>query len=1235
MPILEGDIQIMASQVLDDVPEGGGAATGTAIADGASNNLYPDVSELDRVYGRVQLRKVFPAVRTEDTDRYSGANVIVVDPPDDPAVSVVLFDTDDAFDTRTQAATRIEAYLSLGAAYGGLLFGNHIQGQMTVSVIQRAGTQTPAVGETIVLRKNEGLVTQIEQYVRVTEVSTEVHEFTDTDGDFERMVVTMGVSDQLVSDFPGFDAVRRDASVSYTGKTRVYDTLVADAARYYGVVSLKTAITLGAYTAQVDGIFSQLVPSSRTETPIADARMNQVSAAYAAAGGVISASGFYSLSATQTLFAGGGILPGTFVLVVSGTTYTDNAGQLMQAGTPIGTVDYENGIVAPSITISGNGTLSYRPAGRPGVVSESFDIPVTVANQRLTYTLTLNPVPLAASLQISYLSQGRWYVLNEDGSGAIRGADSSLGAGTINFTTGTISLTLGALPDILSSIILVWAPSAVTEALVLSDTALDHRFGQRVTLPMAIKPGTLSIAWNDGTARTATDSNGSLIGDAKGKVFYQTGVVIISPNSLPAVGTPFSVSTMRANVTQHDAMAFTDGGSAWTTTLTLPVRAGAVEMSVVASYDVRSYPGVDEPTKRLLRVTDDGAGALVVPNETGTLTIGSINYGTGDVSINKSTAGLRSVQGVWEPRTVLGTEVGVVYTGTETRTLPLAILNGPAGATLPLPAWAWWTGSQTGALKSRYSASDTTAASTPYTFTQLELSAPEDVAEALQRNVSTIKSESSGTTGGGSAGTGVRIYESYNGGWQSVKFLLGGHPHISKVYGAMQQLMIDPSAVTGEGPIVGSMPLYGRDMKLTSWPTGVSPQISSLTGVKSTPTEGLDSLSLVDRVTFRTATAPVAPNGFNVVGTLSNDATFNEVADEDGFINGGGVVGKIDYETGVVRLVFGAPTLTPGTGVIDVSALGVPGVTLVALNIARADTLRYNAVAYSYIPLAADILGLNPVRLPPDGRVPIFRPGTVAVVHHTADTSPVTVSNGQTISTGRIRLSRVQVIGANDLTISTGYAVNKIAGTVTFSDVSGYSQPVTIRHRIEDMALVSDAQISGLLRFTRPMSHAYPVGSYVSSALLIGDMKARVASVFDQNTWTNVWSDDLIGTPAPASYDLINHPPVIENLGAVTERWALVFTGATGFNIIGEHLGQVGTGTTTLGCAPLNPATGTPYFELAATGFGTGWVVGNALRINTVGAIAPVWVARVVQQSEPEVLSDSFTMAVRGDVDTP
>jgi len=245
------------------------------------------------------------------------------------------------------------------------------------------------------------------------------------------------------------------------------------------------------------------------------------------------------------------------------------------------------------------------------------------------------------------------------------------------------------------------------------------------------------------------------------------------------------------------------------------------------------------------------------------------------------------------------------------------------------------------------------------------------------------------------------------------------------------------------------------------------------------------------------------------------------------------------------------------------------------------------------------------------------------------------VSNGQTINAGRVRLSRVRVVGFDGAVINTGYTADLEAGTVTFTDVAGYSQPVTIEHRIEDMAVVREAQISGEVTFTRALTHDYPVGSFLSSALVAGDLKSRVSVLFDQATWTNVWADSIIGSPATGTFNDVLAPIVVTNIGAVTERWALIFTNTTTFNIVGEHVGVLGTGSISTDLSPLNPATNQPYFTLPALGWGLGWSTGNVLRFNTVGAMTPVWVVRTVQQGPNTGIEHAFTLLSRGDVDRP
>lgn len=78
-------------------------------------------------------------------------------------------------------------------------------------------------------------------------------------------------------------------------------------------------------------------------------------------------------------------------------------------------------------------------------------------------------------------------------------------------------------------------------------------------------------------------------------------------------------------------------------------------------------------------------------------------------------------------------------------------------------------------------------------------------------------------------------------------------------------------------------------------------------------------------------------------------------------------------------------------------------------------------------------------------------------------------------------------------------------------DLSAYAQPLSCEHRIEDMALVSDVQITGDITLVSPLTHSYSAAnSFVSSALIIGDMQARVSKFFSQYTWTSIWSDSLV-----------------------------------------------------------------------------------------------------------------------------
>jgi hypothetical protein len=465
-----------------------------------------------------------------------------------------------------------------------------------------------------------------------------------------------------------------------------------------------------------------------------------------------------------------------------------------------------------------------------------------------------------------------------------------------------------------------------------------------------------------------------------------------------------------------------------------------------------------------------------------------------------------------------------------------------------------------------------------------------------------------------------------------VSFDVGAKHYVGKVNG---DLHVDLSPVTGLGTKVGTITPAQGEVLLDQWVTGAAPLVSNFRGAATAPVNSSFTPFNTYGCTFRIATAPIRTGSFSVLGTLQDGTTFNVSADGDGFINTPRVKGTINYTSGIVNLFFTTPTAPAGATKISLAFLGIPGVGDEYIDQVRQETLRYNAVAFTYLPLDADLLGIDPVRLPSDGRVPIFRPGELAVVGHTATTAPAVAVDGGVVDCGRVRLSRVRVLGSDNHVIETGYTEDLEAGTVTWVDVTGYAQPVRVEHRIEDMALIRDAQIDGTVTFTRPLTHVFPLGSYISSCLRSGDLKARVSLSFDQATWDNVTFSDVPGTPAPGTYNTTAFPVVVKNNGAITERWVLKFTSTLNVDVIGEHIGNIGNFPIASVIAPVNPITGEPYFTMQPAGWGAGWQAGNIHRQNTVGAMFPVWMVRTVQQG-PEAAADySFLTIVRGDVDNP
>lgn len=1173
MPIQEGNIVFVESQIMDDVPEGGGAATGNIIPDGMMNNVFEDISDLDRAYGRFNLRKLFLAVRALNTALYGGAKTVITALPTDPALGYTLFTTNSPWDTRATAAARVEAYLYKGPAWHGVLNENHITGMRAISIVQRIGTELPPLGKTLCLVQDEGLAGQKEQYVRVTKVTAVVTTFEDDKGEFQRLIVRLDLSDPLRYDLNGHTVNRTD-NYNYTGKTRIRNTTVADATKYYGSQYLAEAANIGDLTVRAASIFTKLVPSAQTETPLvnqplAEAKIpilaSRASAlTYTVAGAVIAPNGRFVLDT--------GALPGSISVTVGSAVITDDStGNAIRNSVVVGLWDYATGeclFNASAPIASGTATVTYIPAAAVAQQSHTLAIPVTAENRRLNWIETLAPIPATSTFDLAYRAQGNWYVLRDNGAGVISGTDATFGAGTLSYITGDMAVTLGALPDVGSQIMMTWASPVHTTIRAGATSDASSTISTELTLEHApLQPGSLTLTWyQSSVAKTATDAAGVLSGNGvSGFVDYLSGKVRITWGSvLPDRASGIAVA--------YSSLTETDPGTpmivAGTLTASVPTGFSFGRAVSPGSVKIVDLPVQLGGANQVLYAHDYSTGLIY-----GTLSnneiffhqrVGTINYETGAVAFEGSAITVRYWNGgnwLWVSEDVtLRTGVSFGY----------QILDSGAG---------------TPTAQTQTFSSATAGIIVNLTATTLDPLVANSLRMRLGSMVCTDRS-------------GV--------------------------------LTAAISPATGAGTPAGSIDYLSGLATLTWWPDATSTTLA------------VDALLArygdwtATEASFRTALAPIKPEALSINAVTADGDAITGAADPDGVIVGDWMRGTFDYEQGVGRVEFGHL----------VSAVWTPREVDPA-------TIRYNAVAYSYLPLDATILGIDPVRLPSDGRVPIYRPGDVVMVLHTANAAPATIADGGTLSAGRTRLAWVRVVDNAGATVSGDlYTLDRAAGTATFPSVAGLSQPLTLRHTVGDLRQITDAQINGQLTLARPLTHDYPADtSLVAACLIHGDRRARVSAVWDQASWNGTWTDSPVGSAATATLNVIDYPITVTNEGCDTDRWMLRWTSTTAVELISEHRGLVWSGNfppyvsgTPVNIAPINPRTrdseglnGVPYLTIDQRSNGGGWSAGNAVFIPTVGAIADLYIARSIQQSdEPDGDgADGCEIYALGNIDRP
>jgi hypothetical protein len=110
MAILDGDIKLLKSAVLDDVPEGGGMATGRRGRRRRRTTCSRTFPSWTAPTAASRCARCFRRCSPIPSTRYYGAHVIVAQAPADPRVSAALFTTRSWSDERTSAQNKLESY---------------------------------------------------------------------------------------------------------------------------------------------------------------------------------------------------------------------------------------------------------------------------------------------------------------------------------------------------------------------------------------------------------------------------------------------------------------------------------------------------------------------------------------------------------------------------------------------------------------------------------------------------------------------------------------------------------------------------------------------------------------------------------------------------------------------------------------------------------------------------------------------------------------------------------------------------------------------------------------------------------------------------------------------------------------------------------------------------------------------------------------------------------------------
>lgn len=252
-----------------------------------------------------------------------------------------------------------------------------------------------------------------------------------------------------------------------------------------------------------------------------------------------------------------------------------------------------------------------------------------------------------------------------------------------------------------------------------------------------------------------------------------------------------------------------------------------------------------------------------------------------------------------------------------------------------------------------------------------------------------------------------------------------------------------------------------------------------------------------------------------------------------------------------------------------------------------------------------------------------YTPGDDAVVFHAGTQSNLqSALSGSEVLYGCGKLDADRTAGQTSCSVLIEDASMQFITTGSVVRIS--NQSVIGAAGTEDFVTVTGSpSLTGSVvtfNFTPALQNAYAAASTrVAKVLSLGTLQPTVNSIVA----TTVGNGDFTN---PSGANLYG-----SNQGTVDDQWTLTFTGATSFNCSGVNTGAVAAGSTLSTYAPVNPATGAPYFTITTAGFTGTWASGDTMTFSTVPASYPIWAKRVVPAGAAALSGNTVVFGIDGE----